>query len=134
MKNYFYLIKQIKKAVKIISLLLIPAILFTILFGQYILLLFGREYAVEGFRFLQLISLSGIFVGINAVFVSTFKVQKRVKEIFIKSIIGTFVILILAYLLISKEGLLGVAYAWVIGQFVMNIVFTLMWKFNKNKK
>jgi O-antigen/teichoic acid export membrane protein len=36
---------QFKKAIKIISLLLVPAILVTFLFRKYILLAFGKEYS-----------------------------------------------------------------------------------------
>jgi O-antigen/teichoic acid export membrane protein len=36
---------QLKKVIKIISLILIPTILVTFLFGNYILLTFGKEYS-----------------------------------------------------------------------------------------
>jgi O-antigen/teichoic acid export membrane protein len=57
---------QLKKAIKIISLILIPAILVTFLFGNYILLAFGKKYSYEGFILLKLLSISGIFISINA--------------------------------------------------------------------
>ena len=37
----------LKKAIKIISIIIIPAILVTFLFGNYILLAFGKEYSYE---------------------------------------------------------------------------------------
>ena len=127
--------RQIKKAVKIISLLLIPAIILIVFFGQYLLMLFGKEYAIEGFRFLQVIAVGGIFVGVNAVFISIFKVQKRIKEILFKSIIGSTLIIGLTYLFLSKgSGLSGVGYAWIIGQITISLVFTGMWKFSKKSK
>lgn len=58
---------QLKKATKIISLILIPAILVTFLFGNYILLAFGKEYSDEGFILLKLLLISGIFYSINAI-------------------------------------------------------------------
>ena len=80
------------------------------------------------------LGLCGIFVGVNERFISIVKVQKRIKELLFKNIIGSVVILMLAYSLISEGGLLGVGYAWIIGQIVMNIVFILMWKFRKKSK
>ncbi|MCK5449892.1 oligosaccharide flippase family protein [Candidatus Pacearchaeota archaeon] len=69
------------KAVKIISLIMIPAILVTVFFGDWILLAFGKEYAKEGFRFLQILAVSGVFVGVNGVFGMVFRVRKEIKKI-----------------------------------------------------
>ena len=57
----------LKKAIKIISLLLVPAVIVTSLFGNYILLAFGKEYSDEGFILLKFLSISGIFISINAI-------------------------------------------------------------------
>src|SRR3989338_3036023 len=51
-----------KKAGKIIALLMIPGIIITVFLGKYVLLLFGREYSIEGFRFLQLLGLSYMLI------------------------------------------------------------------------
>jgi len=56
---------QLKKAIKIISLLLVPAILVTFLFENYILLAFGKEYSSEGIIFLRILAISGIFLSIK---------------------------------------------------------------------
>ena len=57
----------LKKAIKIISIIIIPAIIVTSLFGNYILLAFGKEYSDEGFILLKLLSISGIFISINVI-------------------------------------------------------------------
>ena len=57
----------LKKAIKIISIIIIPAIIVTSLFGNYILLAFGKEYSDEGFILLKLLLISGIFILINAI-------------------------------------------------------------------
>ena len=67
---------HLKKAIKIISLLLIPAILVTFLFGRYILLAFGKEYSSEGVIFLQILAISGIFLSINYIGNSQMKYNK----------------------------------------------------------
>ena len=59
------IIIQLKKAIKIISLLIVPAIIVIFLFGNYILLAFGKEYSYEGFILLKFLSISGIFISIN---------------------------------------------------------------------
>ena len=58
---------HLKKAIKIISIIIIPAIIVIFLFGNYILLAFGKEYSYGGFILLKLLSFSGIFISINAI-------------------------------------------------------------------
>jgi hypothetical protein len=47
-----------KKAIKIISIIIIPAIIVTFLFGNYILLAFGKKYSNEGLYVLKFLSIS----------------------------------------------------------------------------
>lgn len=124
--------EQLRKAVKIIAVLMIPAILAIIFFGKYVLFFFGQEYSIEGFRFLQLLALSGIFVAINAVLGTLFRVEKRVKELIIISIIGAGLVLGLSLLFLNMGlGLSGVGWAWVINQFIVCIVYLGLWGLSK---
>ncbi|MFC1682133.1 archaeosortase/exosortase family protein [Nanoarchaeota archaeon] len=121
---------QIIKAVKIISVLLIPGIFLTFFFGKYILLAFGKDYSLQGFRFLQIIILSGVFIGANKIFESVFKVRKKIKEILIVNLIGAITILGLSYFWINK-GLLWIGIAWSIGQIIMLIGYSALRFFRK---
>ncbi len=56
-----------KKAIKIISIIIIPAIIVTSLFENYILLSFGKKYSNGGFILLKFLSISGIFISLNAI-------------------------------------------------------------------
>ena len=113
---------QVWKAVKIISLILIPGILITVFFGNWILLLFGKEYSSEGFRFLQILALSGIFVGGNKVFENVLRIEKRIRSILWVNIIGAVVILGGSYLLLGG-GLLSIGYVWLGGQVVISLIY-----------
>jgi len=127
--------RQLKKktisSIKIIAFLLIPAILAIVFFGHYVLLAFGKEYSSQGFEFLRIMAVSGIFVSINAVFGSVFRVKNKIKEIIIVSTIGTVLILGLSYFFITKgHSLVGIGVAWIAGQFAMNLAYLGM---NKRK-
>jgi exosortase/archaeosortase family protein len=125
---------QIKKSIKIIALLLIPGILITIFLGKYILLLFGHEYSSEGFRFLQLLALSGIFMGINSIFGTLLRVKKKIKSLIVISIFNAVLILGLSYLFMSNNlGLLGIGYAWIIGNAIVSGIYVMVWR-SKGKK
>ena len=98
---------QLKKAIKIISLLLVPAILVTFLFGNYILLAFGKEYSYEGFILLKLLSISGIFISINAIGGTILNIKHKIKLIILVNFIGASIVLSLSIIFIHNN-LLGI--------------------------
>lgn len=110
------------KAVKIIAMILTPAILVTIFFGKYILLAFGGNYSIEGFMLLQIFTFSGIFVSINSIFGTILKVNCEIRKMILINLLGALSILGLSHLLISK-GLLGIGLAWIIGQAIVSLVY-----------
>ena len=121
--------KQIGKAIKIISMILIPSILIIVFFGQYILMMFGKEYALEGFRFLQILAVSGIFVGANGLMGTLLKVKKRIKSMIFVSIMNAAIIIGIVCSMLYL-GLIGVGYGWIIGQGIISLVYliVLYWK------
>lgn len=118
---------QLKKAIKIISLLLVPAILVTFLFGKYILIAFGKEYSSEGVIFLQILAISGIFLSINYIGDSIFYIKNRIKLIIIVNFIGASIILSLSIMLIHQN-LLGIGVGWVMGQGIISVIYLLFIK------
>jgi O-antigen/teichoic acid export membrane protein len=121
---------QLKKAIKIISLLLVPAILVTFLFGNYILLAFGKEYSYEGFILLKLLSISGIFISINAIGGAILKIKQKIKLMILLSLINAFVILSLNVILIKMDlfGVVGVGIGWTVGQGIISVIYLLFIK------
>ncbi len=49
---------NVRKALKFIFLLLIPAVILIIFFGDYLLLLFEAEYSIKGLALLQIFAVS----------------------------------------------------------------------------
>lgn len=121
---------QIRKSIKIISLLLIPGILILIFFGNYILLIFGSEYSREGLKFLQIFSLSGIFVSINSIFSSVFKIKEKIGILLFINIISSLIIITLSYLLLNK-GLIGIGISWMIGVAISSLIYFAIYVFEK---
>ncbi len=126
--------KNVHKSIWIIALLLIPAILLTFLFGHFVLEAFGEQYSAQGLNFLKVMTASAILVAVNSVFGSVFKVKKRVMGITIASVVSVTIILGLSLILLKQYGLMGIAYAYIIGQAVTVIAYWTMWKFGKKKK
>jgi O-antigen/teichoic acid export membrane protein len=118
---------QLKKAIKIISLILIPAILVTFLFGKYILLAFGKEYSSEGVIFLQILAISGIFLSINYIGNSIFYIKHRIKLVILVNLLGASIILSLSIVLIHQN-LLGIGVGWMLGQGIISVIYLLFIK------
>lgn len=113
---------NLKKAIKIISLILIPGILTIVFFGKYVLLAFGKEYSNEGIILLQMLSISGIFMAINSLGNSVFYIKHKVKQIILINFIGTATIFGLSMVLTSRH-LVGVGIAWIIGQGLISAIY-----------
>jgi O-antigen/teichoic acid export membrane protein len=108
---------QALKSIKMMLLLAVPAIIVICFIGNYILLVFGAEYANQGGILLQLLSISTIFVAFNSLLGSYYRVKNRMKIIIVSSIILALTTLALSYwFIVTGQGLAGIGYAWIIGQ------------------
>lgn len=124
--------KHIRKTIKIISLIMIPGILILLFLGNYLLLLFGKSYSLEGFRFLQILAISGVFVSINAIYTAIFRVENKVNQLLIISIVGSVVTVGLTYVLLS-HGLIGIGIAWIVGQISITLLYLIVSVMHKSK-
>lgn len=119
----------VKKAIKIISLFLIPGIIILIFFGEYGLLLLGEDYSTQGYMLLNLLAISGVFIGINSIFSALLRVKKRIKTLIKINIFYAILILGLSYMFMIKgTSLLGIGYAYLIGQAIISGVYLMSWK------
>lgn len=112
---------NVRKALKLIFLLLIPAVIFIIFFGDYLLLLFEAEYSVKGFALLQIFAVSSIFVAFNSTFIATRRVLKKINPIIAVSVINAFTVVVLGYIFLNWLGLVGIATAWLVSKGLVSL-------------
>jgi O-antigen/teichoic acid export membrane protein len=79
---------------------------------------------------LQLLAFSGIFVAINSVFGTLMRVKHRIKGLIVISCIISVLILGESYLL-ADQGLVGIGYAWIVGQAIVSVVYLGFWAFGR---
>lgn len=113
---------HLNKSIIIIALILVPIVLITVIFGKYILLVFGKQYSGEGFALLLLLALSAIPIAINSIFGSILRVKHQINKLIWISLLGTILVLGVSYLLMS-QGLIGIGWAWILGSVVMSGVY-----------
>ena len=112
---------NVRKALKFIFILLIPAVLLVLLLGEYLLLLFGKEYSTGGLVLLQVFALSSVFIAFNSIFTATRRVLKRLRPIIAIAMFNAFMIVGLAYVFLDIFGLIGVALAWLVSQGLVSL-------------
>ncbi|MFC1768591.1 oligosaccharide flippase family protein [Nanoarchaeota archaeon] len=103
--------KKVKKAYMMTFMILIPGILLFVFFGKYLLMLFGSEYAVEGFRLLQVLSVASIFYGINQIRIMKFNVTHSLRKIIMIQFLVAFVALVGSFVFADGDLILfGIIY------------------------
>lgn len=113
--------KHVKKAITNISIILIPATAVVIFAGRILLQLFGRNYAVEAFQFLQLYSASTIFTALLLVANAILKIKEKIKSLIILNIMAAIITLSLSYVFISSK-LVGIGWSLMLGQAIPGLI------------
>ena len=111
-----------KKALKAFCLVLIPAVIGIMFLGNYILLFFGKEYSTQGSELLKLLSLSTVFIAINALFSNIVRINGELKKLILINFLGAVTILGLSLILINLS-LVGIGWAWLIGNTLMSLFY-----------
>ena len=116
--------KNTLKTLKAFALILIPSTLFFILFGEYILLFFGKDYSSEGLLLLKILTLSTFPVALNSLFANIFKVKFNMRIVIIVNLIGSALILYLSAVHL-KSSLSNVGWAFLTGNILMNFLYLI---------
>lgn len=110
------------KAMKITSILLIPAIFVIFFFGHLVLHFFGPAYETDAFTFLQIISLSAIPIAVTLFANSIFRINHKTRSLIFLNLAGCALVLFGSEFFISY-GLVGVGVGWLMGQSLSALLF-----------
>jgi len=124
--------KNITHTLKITSILLTPLIFFFLLFGDTMLLFFGRSYQLVGSSFYNIMVFGSIVVTFFALYGSLLRLAQSIRVLILRSLTFAISTILFAYVLIP-HGLNGVGMA-LIGGYSLAIVvsFLLFRKLNIN--
>lgn len=125
---------HIVRAVKFISVLLVPAIAITFWLSEFILGFFGREYAVGGSSLLRLFAVSAVAVAVCSALGAIFKLTHNLRGVVMMNIVYVVVILGLSYVLVPKFGVIAVGWSWMIGTTAAAGIGLVLLKRNVNYK
>ncbi|MFZ3383467.1 MAG: MATE family efflux transporter [Candidatus Methanoperedens sp.] len=118
--------ESVVKSLKLIVLLMVPALVFIYFFGDRLLLLFSSEYSEQSFEMLQLLAVSSIFSAVTSIFISIKKIQRDVKMINYANFALSVMIIGFGYVALLKYGLIGLGYAWLGANIVVCVLICEM--------
>jgi O-antigen/teichoic acid export membrane protein len=118
------------KAMKFVIMVISPAILFIIFFGNDLLAIFGHEYSAGAYSLLRLLAISSLFYAVVSIFLSVKKVEKDIAMVNYISFCISALTIGLGYILLVTIGLVGVGYAWLISNVLICAVacWRMIWK------
>lgn len=126
--NVAALRSHVVAAAKLITVLLAPATLLIMLFGDNLLTIFGAEYAKGAGLLLRLLAIGALPIAAYAALTTAFKVIKKLAPVVSMNAISALVTLGLSNWWISPFGLEGVGWAWIVGDALacgIGVVFLL---------
>lgn len=110
-----YLLGAVKKAVWVVGVLLVPAMLVVVGCGRAILGVFGNEYARNGYVTLVLFVVAGVPMAVKLVSNAVFNVERKLVCVMVTNGVTAGMVIGLS-LWWMQRGLSGVGSAWLVGE------------------
>jgi O-antigen/teichoic acid export membrane protein len=104
--------RVVVKALRVILVILVPAMIIMIVAGKFVLGLFGASYAAAGYGLLVLLAISALPDAVSNVAVAVLRVTHRLGYSAALNLAMFVVCLVGAWLLMPALGILGVGVAW----------------------
>lgn len=115
----------IKRASILMIGILIPVIICISIFGRFALSIFGKDYATEGFAFLQILSFSTLFYCISILGGNLMNLKNRTSILIIMGVIYACSVFGWSYVFRSLQ-LIGIGYSLLISQATISIIYGLL--------
>jgi O-antigen/teichoic acid export membrane protein len=113
---------NIVKVAKLLALLIGPLVVLTLVYGKWLLWLFGAAYAGEGLMLLSMLALTAIPLTINEVFIALKKLEKNVMAIVLMRVFVAASVIVGGLLLSKSLGIGGIGVALLASQSVLAII------------
>lgn len=109
MKSY------VMKSIRLTLILLIPAAAIIAMLSNFILGIFGDDYAQHGRALLLVFIASAPFVAAYSCLGAVFKVIRQLRGVIVMNIVYAVVILGASYFMVPRHGLIAIGWAWMLG-------------------
>jgi O-antigen/teichoic acid export membrane protein len=113
---------NLKKSLKLAYILLVVGIIGIVIFGPYLLLLFGKNYSSGGYVLLSLLAISSLFIVLNWSYNAYLRINFKMKELFAIQFFVTVGTILFSYFTFKflAMGLEGIGFSYLIFQGIMS--------------
>jgi len=120
------LTRDVRRSLKLVFAILIPAIVLVFLLGDKILLIFGRAYSENATGLIKILAISALPLSINHIYFSVKRVEMKMKSVVVLSAFIAVFALALSWFLLPRMGIWGAGAAWLAAQGTVAIVVILI--------
>jgi len=119
--------EHVRRAVKMLAIILVPAVALAMLIAPYLLGIFGPQYAHGSTTLFQILAVATFFVAVGSVCNTILNIEHRSGGIVLARFVLLAVTLVLTFVLIPM-GLVGVGIAMTAGYGASNIVYLFLFR------
>jgi len=116
---------NIRRSLKMVFPILVPAVILILAFADKILLAFGSSYSENATTLLRMLTLSTLPLAINTIYLSIKRVEKKLAILIAVTAFLAVTTLTLSYVLLPRMGITGAGIAWLISQVTVAVVITV---------
>lgn len=124
---------HIRGAVKILSLVLVPAVTVAVLAAPILLHIFGQQYSDNSTTLFQILAFATFFIAVSEVGNAILNIEHRSSGVVVSQLSCVAVTLV-ATILLLPHGLVGVGFALLLGNIASNISHLIFFAFGIGKK
>ena len=103
---------NVTRSLKFVFIILVPAVILALLFGNWVLLLFGEGYSESGLQLFRILCVSSLFIGVIRVYTGTLRVEDRMRELAFIYGFRAAATLVGSYFVMPIYGMVGIGYVW----------------------
>ncbi len=117
----------IRRSLKLVGVILVPAVVVFLVVGGQILVAFGRDYSDEATNLLRILAVASLPMAVNVMYLNVKRVQKRLPEVILLSAFVAVMVVGLAFALLPHLGIKGAGVAVLAGHAVPAVIIAGNW-------
>jgi O-antigen/teichoic acid export membrane protein len=122
----------VKRSLIFTSLLLIPLLGIILIFGKWLLVIFGAKYSQNATTLLKILSVTALPLSINLLYYTIKRIQKRMKNVVMLTGLISIVVIGFTNFLLRPMGLIAAGIVWLGANTLVALFITGTWLKNKS--
>ena len=118
---------HVRRSIILISFLLIPLIAIILIFGKWLLLIFGAKYSENATIILRILTICALPLTVNSLYFTIKRIQKAMKSVVILTSLISAISVALSWILLPRIGLVGAGIGWLVANGITALFIVITW-------